>query len=173
MTVLSVREKDYPFRPCGVPECEYDRGRRSMYCSMHAERLRIHGSTDDPTPTLKDRLLRRVDPTLGPDECWPWLGPISLAGYGTASSPKGRTGQAHRLMYEEFVGPIAAGLVVDHLCHNRDIACPGGIACMHRRCVNPAHLEPTTISENARRSPAAARARNAMFAARRPRRVKK
>ena len=46
---------------------------------------------------------------------------------------------------------IPEGLVIDHLCHNRDSSCPGARACMHRRCVNPDHLEPTTIEENQRR----------------------
>jgi hypothetical protein len=44
----------------------------------------------------------------------------------------------HRFAYELLVGPIPAGLVLDHLCRNR-------------LCVNPNHLEPVTNSENPRR----------------------
>lgn len=41
----------------------------------------------------------------------------------------------HRIMYEDFVGPIPVGLQIDHLCRNM-------------RCVNPAHLEPVTGRQN-------------------------
>jgi hypothetical protein len=47
---------------------------------------------------------------------------------------------AHRWAYEHFIGPIPAGLEIDHLCRVR-------------HCVNPAHLEPVTKSENRRRQP--------------------
>jgi hypothetical protein len=44
----------------------------------------------------------------------------------------------HRDVYEQLVGPIPEGLVLDHLCRNRS-------------CCNPAHLEPVTTAENVRR----------------------
>jgi hypothetical protein len=47
-------------------------------------------------------------------------------------------GGAHRWMYEQKIGPIPKGLVIDHLCRNT-------------RCVNPDHLEPVTRGENTRR----------------------
>jgi hypothetical protein len=50
----------------------------------------------------------------------------------------GRTNRAHRLMYEQEVGPIPAGMVIDHLCRNH-------------RCIRPSHLEPVTRGENTRR----------------------
>lgn len=46
---------------------------------------------------------------------------------------------AHRLSYEYYIGPIGQDLQIDHLCRNR-------------KCVNPAHLEPVSGSENIRRS---------------------
>ena len=45
---------------------------------------------------------------------------------------------SHRLAYELEIGPIPAGLEIDHLCRVRN-------------CVNPAHLEPVTHAENIRR----------------------
>lgn len=52
--------------------------------------------------------------------------------------------RAHRLSYELYVGPIPEGLQIDHTCHNADESCKGGSSCLHRRCVNPAHLEAVT-----------------------------
>lgn len=64
----------------------------------------------------------------------------------------GVTKMAHRIVYEAMVGPIPADLQLDHLCHSTDDKCPGGRNCWHRRCINPAHLEPVTGFENNLRS---------------------
>jgi hypothetical protein len=55
---------------------------------------------------------------------------------------------AHRVVYTLLVGPIPEGFTLDHTCHNADSTCPGGWGCPHRRCCNPAHLEPVTHQEN-------------------------
>lgn len=70
--------------------------------------------------------------------CHVWTGSISDRGYGRFWA--GRVnGYAHRFIYEHATGKkIAAGLQIDHLCRNT-------------RCVNVAHLEPVTRSENLRR----------------------
>jgi hypothetical protein len=63
-----------------------------------------------------------------------------------------RSTMLHRLVAEVKIGrPLAADETVDHTCHNRDPLCPGGNACLHRRCVNAAHLEVVDAVENWRR----------------------
>ncbi len=88
----------------------------------------------------------------GESECWPVAErSVDPNGYGRARR-RGRTVLAHRASYEMHVGPIPSGMVLDHICHNQDASCPGGSACLHRRCVNPDHLEPVTQRENLFRS---------------------
>jgi hypothetical protein len=104
----------------------------------------------DPVPTAQERFWAKVD-RGGPDECWPWTGAILRNGYGYFAVRHGRPILAHRWIYQQVVGPIPEGLKLDHQCHNADPACPGGSACLHRRCQNTAHLEPATTAENNRR----------------------
>ena len=70
--------------------------------------------------------------------CWEWTGTKVKGGYGVTYANR-RTCLAHRVIYEILVGPIPAGLTLDHLCRNTS-------------CVNPDHLEPVTIRENVLRS---------------------
>lgn len=81
------------------------------------------------------------------DSCWPWIGSIEGRGYGQFKIG-GRQVMAHRFAYELLVGPIPERHDIDHTCHNTDANCPGGWSCQHRRCVNPAHLEPITHQAN-------------------------
>lgn len=81
--------------------------------------------------------------------CWRWLHCVDYHGYGR-SSRDGRIMQAHRDVYARFRGPISDSLDLDHTCHNLDDSCPGG-PCLHRRCVNPEHLDPVTHAINLRR----------------------
>ena len=78
-----------------------------------------------------------------PNECWPWTASLSN-GYGQFWLA-GRMVYAHRVAYELSVGPIPPGLQLDHV---RERGCAGGSCC------NPAHLEPVTNAENARRGDA-------------------
>jgi hypothetical protein len=81
-----------------------------------------------------------VDPETG---CWNWTANIAPQGYGRigADAPDYTTLYAHRVSYELHKGPIPEGLVVDHMCNNR-------------QCVNPDHLQAITHKANIERSPA-------------------
>lgn len=68
--------------------------------------------------------------------CVLWIG-ATKGGYGVIVID-GRQRAAHRVAYELARGPIAEGLVVDHLCENK-------------LCVNPEHLDLVTPGENVRR----------------------
>jgi len=84
-----------------------------------------------------------------PDGCWMWTGEGTKDGYGQFRPGPGQPRyMVHRWSYEQHRGPITAGMQVDHLCHTKDEACPGGRDCKHRRCCNPDHLECVTASEN-------------------------
>jgi hypothetical protein len=97
---------------------------------------------------LRDAVLALPTPA-----CVPWTGTVNNKGYGTGwSKTLGGGVAAHRVVYERVVGSIPSGMHLDHLCHNADRSCLGGVDSQHRRCVNPAHLEPVTTAENNRRS---------------------
>lgn len=98
-----------------------------------------------------DYFWARVADASDPNACWTWTGPLTSSKYGWIRRLAHPRPVAHRFAYEQLVGPIPDGMQLDHQCHNRDKSCPGGRACLHRRCVNPAHLEPTTCAVNIRR----------------------
>lgn len=81
----------------------------------------------------EDRFWQKVVPT---GFCWGWGGYHSRTGYAQFTPHPGDSPiPAHRYGYEQLVGPIPDGLVLDHLCRNRG-------------CVNPDHLQPVTQQEN-------------------------
>lgn len=121
------------------------------FCAIHYDRWRRHGAAADMTPGRlhKAHLPLRLsfDSSGGPDACWPWTGSMGRYGYGRWVSG-GVTQQAHRAVYELLIGPIPDGLDLDHMCHNKDPLCPGGVTCLHRRCCNPSHLMPDARGPN-------------------------
>ena len=101
----------------------------------------------------QERVWSRID--AGPPwDCWPWTGGLNPDGYGQVSI-NGRMRTAHDVVWEWTHGPIPDGLQIDHRCHTAALGCPGGPSCPHRRCCNPAHLEPVTALENQLRGMAA------------------
>lgn len=98
-------------------------------------------------PSPEQRVYDKTDRT---GECWVWQATLSKGGYAMMFID-GRMRSVHRWVYEHFVGGIPDGMHLDHTCHTGDASCPGGVTCLHRRCVNPAHLEPVTPKENTRR----------------------
>ena len=133
---------------CTAPGCDKPiRTRRSGLCEMHYFRQRRTGSLEDPRRTPEQRFFARV--TKSPNGCWLWdKGPTH--GYGHFYA-EGHQHFVHRWSYQHFVGPIPEGMTVDHRCHDEASGCPGGPACLHRRCVNPEHLMLATGPENASR----------------------
>lgn len=78
-------------------------------------------------------------------DCWMWTGATLNSGYGSLHTYYDNT--AHRVAYKLIKGEIPNRFDLDHTCHDPK-TCPGGKACPHRRCVNPAHLEPVSRHEN-------------------------
>lgn len=70
-------------------------------------------------------------------ECWKWRTRTERSEYGSFRL-HGKSQLAHRVAYRDFGRKIPEGFQIDHLCRNK-------------RCVNPAHLEAVTQTENGRR----------------------
>jgi len=98
-----------------------------------------------------ERFWSLVETSADPSACWPWRGQIDDNGYATFPDGK-TTALAHRVAYILAYNEDPGDLTLDHLCHTLDTNCPGGVECMHRRCVRPSHQEPVERGENTRRA---------------------
>lgn len=109
--------------------------------------MELEFSRSTPAST---RILARLEPQQ--NGCMHWTGVIDADGYGRVGY-RGRSSETiQRAVYMEFVGEIPPAATIDHTCHTNDQTCPGGRACLHRRCGNRDHLEAVTSAENALRS---------------------
>jgi len=93
---------------------------------------------DQLPANMQTKISIELAPLAGFDFCWAWTGCLNSRGYGCVAV-NGKSQLAHRRAYELLVGPIAAGLQIDHLCRNK---------C----CCNPDHLEPVDPKTNMART---------------------
>lgn len=121
-------------RKCSIEECSKPR-RSNGFCGTHYARYRKWGDPlyvkevhfSDPEEAFAARTRRDGD-------CIVWTGAKYPSGYGQIRI-NNKLIRAHRYAWERVNGPIADGLIVDHMCWNR-------------ACVNVAHLRLGTDALN-------------------------
>lgn len=123
---------------CSVSGCE-SLSKKKGLCNKHYLRKRKHGDTsvsENIRGSDEDRFYAYTK--IQSEGCWLWTGNLNEDGYGKMNA-NGKKVSVHRWSYEYFVGKIPDGLTIDHQCNVRN-------------CVNPEHLKPMTIGDNAKRS---------------------
>jgi hypothetical protein len=150
-----------PPKFCSWGDCD-ERATRSGLCRLHNDRQRAGSDMDRPRRNDHlGRLLARVDKegpaphedslAAGTGRCWVWTGKTNkVTGYGRISLG-GEHEYIHRASYRLHGGTLVEDMTIDHLCHNGDPDCPSDASCVHRRCVNPDHLEQVPTGENSLR----------------------
>ena len=124
-------------RECEVPDCEKMTPKNGgRYCPMHRHRIQRWGSLDGRSQKTPEHypVLSRIIKT---ETCWLWDGYHSKGGYAVFQGAAGKPRRvAHRMIYGYYFGEVSNDLVLDHMCGNRG-------------CVNPYHLRPVTMKQNA------------------------
>lgn len=133
LSELTGRSKNIRPRPCGFDLCVRFAMTQGL-CHTHYVQ-RFHGWPERPLPDAPnyrtDLFWSKVDKT---GTCWNWTSHKTHGGYGHFCIGGGLR-VAHRVAYEWAIGPIPAGMQLDHTCRNRG-------------CVNPDHLRVVTNKQN-------------------------
>ena len=127
------REHQHSEPECSIEDCER-RAHARGWCSVHYGRWRGHGDPLSPVAHYADTGEAFSVRTEWHGDCLVWVGSINASGYGQIKV-EGRLVKAHRYAWERVNGPIADGMVIDHVCWNR-------------ACVNVDHLRLATPQQN-------------------------
>jgi len=80
-----------------------------------------------------DKFMKYVNRPTDVNECWEWVGYKTPNGYGWFRF-NGKSEFSHRVAFRIWKGDIPDNMVIRHRCRNK--------------CVNPAHIELGTYSDN-------------------------
>jgi hypothetical protein len=122
-------------KPTTCTECGGDRPvyKRTLCRPCYRKWLKDPTVERPSQRTLEERFWAKVEKT---DSCWLWTAAVNPGtGYGQFAIRHGVPVQVHRYSYELANGPIPDGFDVHHTCHVR-------------RCLNPAHLQALSRSQN-------------------------
>ena len=93
----------------------------------------------DLTRTVRTKIRVSETHEHAGQPCWEWTGSCDSSGYANVKM-HGKIVLVHRYVHDRMIGPIDGDLTVDHLCKGL------------RNCVNPAHFELVSRSENSTRA---------------------
>ncbi|MGW0052081.1 HNH endonuclease signature motif containing protein [Nocardia nova] len=126
-----MNRKDFPCLVEGCPRVVHARG----WCQAHYKLWQAHGTPTPVRKTVEQRFREKY--VVSESGCWIWTACLDREGYGQFGVGRGHRA-AHRVSFELHRGPIPEGHELDHLCRTP-------------ACVNPAHLDPVTHTENVHR----------------------